>query len=310
MKHLKFCKEDAQSFIVKVISHKSEKADKGIKERRKDAVNMPSIKPTEYTYPERCKLIFNKNRDDINRYDYDFTHDEWYDIKDGISNNVTSKEQDCKDYSKLYSYNLSIISDLRNELIESNDGETMCPICQVVPFNTFDHYIPKDNYPLYIVHPRNLIPCCSICNGHKSKKNVLDDGRRKYWNAYLDNESKRYLYCTIIFKNNIPYCEFRIEQGSISNASYKIIKNTFDDLRLVDTLRDGVSRYVTSLKNTMTRSILCGHYSEIKECIDNIRKDLPYSDNNDIETICKLALLDSDDFIKLVQENINNLRPK
>ena len=57
----------------------------------------------------------------------------------------------------------------------------VCPIClREVLFNgaegQADHYFPKNRYATLILHPNNILPTCSDCNGfaYKSDKNPID----------------------------------------------------------------------------------------------------------------------------------------
>ncbi len=47
----------------------------------------------------------------------------------------------------------------------SSDG--LCPLCGIGSVSTLDHYLPKARYPLYSVHPHNLVPACMDCNKGK-----------------------------------------------------------------------------------------------------------------------------------------------
>jgi 5-methylcytosine-specific restriction endonuclease McrA len=43
-----------------------------------------------------------------------------------------------------------------------------CPFCgDIGHVTTLDHFLPKANFPLYSVLPRNLVPCCRDCNSEK-----------------------------------------------------------------------------------------------------------------------------------------------
>lgn len=41
---------------------------------------------------------------------------------------------------------------------------SMCLYCGVNIAGTLDHYLPKAEFPLLVISPNNLIPCCSMCN--------------------------------------------------------------------------------------------------------------------------------------------------
>ena len=52
-----------------------------------------------------------------------------------------------------------------DEIRASSDG--LCPLCGIGSVSTLDHYLPKARYPLYSVHPCNLVPACMDCNKGK-----------------------------------------------------------------------------------------------------------------------------------------------
>ena len=74
-------------------------------------------------------------------------------------------------------------------LTEDGYENDFCPICGVNLVNTMDHFIPQKGYPLFAVHPLNLIPSCDTCNKGKSD-NITDKGNRRFWNVYIDKPPK------------------------------------------------------------------------------------------------------------------------
>ena len=303
MKHLNHTTDDAILFISKIIDNKSETADKEILARRRKAEEIGSSKPNELTYQERCHSILNKNKKSISDYDTNFNNDQWTDIKLSIPSVTITEENDKTDFKKLYLYRNNYIQELCNNLRKLNNGEWMCPICQVTPVNSLDHYIPKTKYPLYAVHPRNLIPCCTTCNGHKSEK-VVEEGKRVYWNAFLDSVEQRYLYCDITIENGIPACNFSTKKGDLSDELYKVIKTTFDDLHVADTMRDGVSCFVTELRDTIVENLIKKNFESLEQCICEIKQLYQPKNVNDVRKIAQLALLDSPAFLKVVDNDL------
>ena len=310
MKHLKYIDDDAITFIKGIISDRSEKEDKKILQEREDVEKNKNPQPKDLIYKERCNSILDKNKQSIDNYDTDFKADKWTKIKPNIPNPTSSEDKDKEDFLKLYKYNNKHIVDFCHKIKEINEGVWMCPICQVTPVNSLDHYIPKDKYPLYAVHPRNLVPCCNTCNGHKSQNVISSIGERIYWNAYIDSVDQRYLYCNITIDNgNIPICNFSINQGELDDTLYNRIKKTFEDLCVDQTMQHGASNYVTKLKDTMVTHLVNGNYNSIDECVNAIRSSIRILDqndnNNDVERIARLALLDSPEFLKLVEDIAN-----
>jgi hypothetical protein len=72
---------------------------------------------------------------------------------------------------------------LQEQYAEQN-GERgrICPACvREILFNVgegeLDHYFPRKGYPMLILHPYNIVPLCSDCNGarYKHTKNPIDE---------------------------------------------------------------------------------------------------------------------------------------
>lgn len=310
MKHLKHIDEDAIIFIKDIIKDRFEKVDKKIIQARKDAKKTGKPLLKDLTYKERCFSILDKNKQSIDNYDLDFKADKWTNITSDIPNPTSSVNKDKGDFLKLYKYSNKHIEAFCHKIREINEGEWMCPICQVTPVNSLDHYIPKDKYPLYAVHPRNLIPCCTTCNGHKSENIFSTTGERIYWNAYIDSVNQRYLYCNITIDNgNIPKCNFSTMQGELDATLYNRIKRTFDDLCVAKTMQEGATTVVTRLKNIMVGHLVKGNYDSIDNCVESIRSSFEILDinNNDVNQIAGLALLHSPEFLKIVEDEYNKI---
>ncbi len=62
---------------------------------------------------------------------------------------------------------------------QNNPFLDICPFCdcQYHKEVTIEHYLPKSIYPFLAVHPMNLIPCCTKCNGEKGDDNILINAR-------------------------------------------------------------------------------------------------------------------------------------
>lgn len=87
------------------------------------------------------------------------------------------------------------MSDLRNRIIEENNGEIVlkCPICELRDATDLDHYAPRQLFPDFSVHSYNLIPICHECNNKKSTI-WCDCGKRLFFNAYYDTPTDESLF--------------------------------------------------------------------------------------------------------------------
>lgn len=63
----------------------------------------------------------------------------------------------------------------------------LCPACgeEGTP-NTLDHYLPKNIFPEFSIHLKNLVPMCDVCQGIKRESFVDSMGHRKYLHPYFD----------------------------------------------------------------------------------------------------------------------------
>lgn len=311
MIHLKPIDDDAVSFIRNVIDHKKRKhGEKEIVDIRKACERKGMPAPSDLTYPERCKKIFSSNQEYVEAYDKDFKKDKWGDIVSGIPVTANSKEKDHAEFQELYSYGLSAIVKYREKLSRLNNGRTAtCPICEASAANTLDHYIPQTKYPLYVVHPRNLIPCCSECNGHKLG-NVLDaNNDRQYWDAFIDQQpTEQYLFCKVTGDGNgLLKCEYDIVKGKVDDKTWYVINKTFDDFHFKEKYREQAKVIVNELRDKIITPIRDSHLS-LTQSIEIAKMFFTSSSNiNNWEFVTKKALLESDAFKGIVAAELSRL---
>lgn len=88
----------------------------------------------------------------------------------------------------LHAYDVATthFSNVRVRLLD-RPAAAICPYCAVSASGTLDHYLPKDDYPIYAILSRNLVPSCGPCNTNK-RTLVLDGvtGVRAFFNPYYD----------------------------------------------------------------------------------------------------------------------------
>lgn len=66
----------------------------------------------------------------------------------------------------------------------------LCLYCGVSLANTLDHYLPKAEFPLLVISPNNLIPCCSVCNTQLNS--VYDKNNPLIIHPYYEHDSSIY----------------------------------------------------------------------------------------------------------------------
>ena len=108
-----------------------------------------------------------------------------------------------------------------------------CQYCGIGVPNSFDHYLPKSTFPEFAVLSLNLLPCCSVCNGHKGIV-FLVDGERQFVNLYFDPlPQTRYLFVDIDYEDGLPMATYRLSNVSgIDPLLFRRIETHFTRLNL------------------------------------------------------------------------------
>ena len=305
MRHLKHNTTSPIDYIDEVIASKRERNDDKdiLAERDKCRVKGKPIPPA-LTYKERCSEIRLRNEKGINQYEEAFNDDNLVIVPQRVPVSLNDSRKDCEDMDGLYDFRSVPMGKLFDEVL-SSDGylNEMCPICEAVKATTFDHYLPQTAYQLFAVHPLNLIPCCTVCNGHKNRKVFDDKGLRKFWNAYLDDETdEQYLFCDISEKKGMPKATFRVEQGKLSARYFEIIKQTFDDLKLNKNYMRASGREIVRLKNSCCKTFMKYPQKGLDACLQTVADTIPDVEVNNWVNVLGHALIGTDIFRRFVAQ--------
>lgn len=295
MRKLRHIDEEEISFINRVIdSTKKRMADEGL--------------PESQTYKGRCKAVITNHEEYIRNYDKAFESNKLEALENTHPVLSPDTQLELKD---LYSYSRKVIVNLRESVL-TEDGYkiSFCPLCEINLANTMDHFIPQTGYPLFAVHPRNLIPSCDLCNGHKSDTITDGTGKRKFWNAYLDTPpEEEYLFGDVIEREGLPWVKFRIEQGKIDDETFRLLQNTMnpDGQKMFSVYENAEGKFIYDLLKHCIGQFqrYCGTLS-FDECIKSIKNDIKNNFTlNNCEDVVKLALIESPIFLKRVEEKLN-----
>lgn len=95
------------------------------------------------------------------------------------------------------------LRELKSKIINSQQGfyQNKCAYCGLNEKSDMDHYVPKEKFPEYSVHPLNLIPICSICNGKKSNY-FIEENKRIFFNPYSDRINETVLTLEINYNES------------------------------------------------------------------------------------------------------------
>lgn len=114
-----------------------------------------------------------------------------------------------------------------------------CQYCGIGRPETFDHYLPKEDFPEFSAFALNLLPCCHECNTRKSTE-FLRSGKRQIINLYFDHlPTVQFLFTTIKYKDKIPIANFElVKPTSISEDEFEVIIAHYRRLKLLDRFRE------------------------------------------------------------------------
>jgi len=116
-----------------------------------------------------------------------------------------------------------------------------------------DHVLGQSEFPQYAVHPLNLFPSCSECNGYKSES-FLRNGVRRFLNLYSDAlPNTQYLFVTIALNaaGDLDY-DFIVENKNGVEASlFALIKNHFLELKLLSRMKNASIKPYSEFRSTV-----------------------------------------------------------
>lgn len=218
---------------------------------------------------------------------------------------LTLSTMEETDLLSLYSYKSSKLTAFRRAISTDNSStyQATCQYCTVNSVNSLDHFVPKDLFPEFSVHPNNLIPSCTKCN---SKKLVrwLNNNQHLFLNLYIDilpNIQYLFVELDVISLNNIDV-KFKIDNlNNISISLYTVITSHYKELDLFQRFKDKSSDVIIELTNSIQASLSNG-ISIIaiqKTIIDTCNLDKKHKGHNHYQIILKETLIQSANYISL-----------
>ncbi|OBU24946.1 hypothetical protein C0Z01_14115 [Photobacterium kishitanii] len=164
---------------------------------------------------------------------------------------VASYDVNIKNKLKsLYSYRNKKIKELKNALTKHPLYEerilNTCQNCTINEVDTMDHVLGQSEFPEFAVHPKNLFPCCSVCNKKKSDAYTDTSGSRLFLNLFLDDLPKsQYLY--VDFDENW-FPSFRLDKPKdVRDDDFKLIGRHYDKLDLLTRFNDNSNEIISTI---------------------------------------------------------------
>ncbi|MDC0675994.1 hypothetical protein [Nannocystis radixulma] len=155
------------------------------------------------------------------------------------------------------------------------DVRGFCQNCGLNEPNTFDHYIPKNEFPEFAIHPHNIVPCCQQCNDIRRRSPWRDEHGCRTFHLFFDEveANERHLVATIgCDANDEPKMVFECATSSKApgfGGRYSRHAETLDlPRRLGERAPTALDRMCSEL---MATAELLPEGPEVSETIDRLR---------------------------------------
>ncbi len=211
-------------------------------------------------------------------------------------------EISTSDLLKLYSYKGKHFVNLRKEVttVLDNRALTTCQNCTIGEVSSLDHFLPKEEFPEFAVHPYNLIPSCGKCNGHKSTIWKNDD-KTLFINLYTDILPKeQYLFVKRIdlSDDNVDVTFEVRNDNNIDADTFNLIKNHHDKLKLCERFTLDSHKIITEFIHTIENyPKSCSTADIIESVINTINENKKSFGYNHYAWILKEALICDQPFL-------------
>ena len=247
-------------------------------------------------YKDRLQLLENTV---LNRYK---CYDEHYSAKE--LQNITEvmySDQEKNDLLKLYKYSFKAITDLKIKLTTTNSNRinNVCQNCSIGEIGSFDHYLPKEKFPEFSVNPKNLIPSCAICNGHKSQ-NWQENSKRLFLSPYQDIlPNQQFLFILVEATPNDLNIEFIIDnRNNIDQDLYEIIESHYTKLYLCERFKTSCENAITEIKTEILSYSRRMPLNEVKDTIiENANDNRTTYGYNHFKYLLQIELINNRDFL-------------
>lgn len=216
-------------------------------------------------------------------------------------NNVAFSIPEKDLLKKLYNYNQKIFSKLKVKLTTVSGGirNSTCQNCTIGEVNSFDHFIPKNEFVEFVVNPKNLFPSCTNCNSIKGST-WRNRTKRVFLNLYLDKlPEEQYLFVRFntVTNGRIDFSFYLDNRTGISPVLFEMIEHHYHNLNLFQRFRENSDSVITELQNSITAALQYDNFNRIKKVsLDKLELDKKNFGHNYWEVILQIALLNNQDF--------------
>lgn len=146
-----------------------------------------------------------------------------------------------------------------------------CQNCTINAVNSMDHVLGQARFPQYSVHPANIFPSCTECNGYKSAS-FTKHGVRRFLNLYSDTlPAVQYLFVDIAVDatGTLDYRFVVDNRHGIDGGLFALIDNHFHELELFSRMKSASIKPYSEFRNTIKARLKNLTWETIAEQIDS-----------------------------------------
>lgn len=158
------------------------------------------------------------------------------------------------DFLTLYRFRMKVYQSLKVSLTTDEFGyiQNTCQNCTINEINSFDHILPKEEFPEFVNNPLNLFPSCTHCNSLKSTL-WRRNGTVLFLNLYLDAlPAEQYLFAEVNENGGVFQVKFRLRnQNNIESALFNLIVSHYSRLNLLNRFELSSSSVISELTNSI-----------------------------------------------------------
>lgn len=249
-------------------------------------------------YKERLQGYGAAISDQFEEYDQRFENDNLVGLANyGFAGN------DKEDLLRLYSYKGALMQRLKINVTTTQHNRIMntCQNCTISEVNSFDHFVNKDEFPEFSVHPKNLFPSCAICNSYKGEI-WRENETIQYLNLYLDQlPEEQYLFVDITVNGGTVEADFSLDNRyGIDPIFFERVQNHYQRLHLCNRFRENSHSVIAPLENVIKSYVDVLSVEEVVDLvIESAERNMDYFGFNYWKSILEIELVSSDDFLNM-----------
>lgn len=267
----------------------------------KTIINSKREKKKDKKYKKRLNLLSPQIKPQFKDYDDNFNLNSLVLIKPS-----TYLGQNKTDLLSLYEYKRKDLQQLKIKLTtdSKNRVHNICQNCTISEVNSFDHYIPKGDFPEFSVHPKNLIPSCTKCNSKKSTTWKIS-GKVVFLNLYLDIlPNVEYLFVDFTIKGDDIDLEYKIDnRNKINKNLFELIETHYEKLELLQRFKENSDLIISEIDNQFRAfsSSSLGINDIAKIIIDKSEEDKKMYGFNYWKSILTISLVLNPNYLKSIE---------